>query len=114
MLLTINTGYKGYGHKAKYPWLLLVALPPVNDTVPDHDTFETRIREILAASCRHHFIGHALIEGIWESIFYLDKPEQAIAGLRTLLESKEMGQFEWMCKQDLRWQHAERLLSHFR
>jgi hypothetical protein len=109
MLLTLNMGYKNYGYKARYPWLLLVALPPFNDVVPDQDTFETRIREILASTCLHHFIGHALIEGIWESVFYLDKPEAATEALKALIDCKEVGEFQAMCKQDPQWEHASGL-----
>lgn len=106
VLITVNVAYKAWPGKREYPWLLLVNLPPFNDLLEGRDAFERAIDTALTPVCRYQYYGRALIDGYWESMYYLDKWEEAANALQRLLDSDEFGEFQFLCREDAKWEHA--------
>jgi hypothetical protein len=116
----MNTTYRSFTDRARFPWRLLVAIPlhqPRNDGLCDpaeNEALERLKREVIlptvSATCKSQFIGRTTHNGCSTLAFQIDDPSRVVEALDKLANACDY-RFTAKAEYDEKWRLVSRYLS---
>jgi hypothetical protein len=116
----MNTAYRSFTDRARFPWRLLVAIPlrhPRDDGMCDpaeNEALERLKREVIlptvAATCKSQFIGRTTHNGCSTLVFQIDDPSRVVEALDRVAKDS-VYRFTSKAEFDEKWRLVSRYLA---